>query len=106
MTCTFSSTIITTIKKTYNELLYIFYSTNSTDWLSLSLLLFAVLSFIAIIGSAFAFLLLWPLLLVWAINTLFGTTVPLTFTTWVAVLMLFYGIKLIGGTFKTTPRRK
>ncbi len=38
----------------------------------------------------FAILVVWlaPLASIWSINTLFGTTIPFTFDTWVASLLL------------------
>ena len=39
---------------------------------------------------AFALLVIWlaPLASIWSVNTLFGTTIPFTFDTWCAALIL------------------
>jgi len=33
-------------------------------------------------------ILLWPLAVIWSVNTLFGTVIPMEFRTWLAVVVL------------------
>lgn len=63
------------------------------DVLVLILIIICFLGFIALFFSMLAFALLWPLALAWAINTLFGTAIPLTFTTWLAIFVIFWAWK-------------
>jgi len=71
------------------------------DWV----MLLGLLIFFCIVASfavgMFVFCFVWPLVLLWAINLLFGTAIPLTFWTWLAVLVItwawgrFTGVPLI-----------
>lgn len=54
-------------------------------WLGLAML---VLLFISAFVGIIATILLWPLAVIWAINTIVGTTIPMTFTSWLSVIIL------------------
>jgi hypothetical protein len=45
--------------------------------------------------SIFAFMILWPLLLAWAINNLFATTIPLTFATWISIWIVIWATNML-----------
>lgn len=79
------------------------------DWgdvLGLILIAIGVFGFIALIFSMLAFAILWPLALAWAINTLFGTAIPLTFTTWVAIFVIFWAWKFFTSSSITIERKR
>ena len=46
---------------------------------------------------------LWPLGVVWALNTLFSTAIPMGFKSWLAVLVLFTALKLCVSDFSKKP---
>ena len=52
------------------------------SWLGVSLIVLVILFFAA-------WIILSPFALIWAVNTLFGTTVPYTIWTWLSVEMLW-----------------
>ena len=39
----------------------------------------------------------WPLVIIWAFNTLFGTTIPNTLATWFSVLVLTGTLRVSAG---------
>ena len=75
------------------------------DVLGLILIAIVVLAFICLFVGALAFMLLWPLALAWAINYLFGTAIPITFTTWLAIFIVFWAFKLFTSAKITIERR-
>jgi hypothetical protein len=52
---------------------------------TLSVLLFAV-AFLAIVW--------WPVAIIWSVNTLFNTEIPVNFRTWIAVVLLVSILKI------------
>jgi len=46
---------------------------------------------------------MWPLGVVWAINTLFGTAIPMGFKSWLAVTVLFTALKLCVSDYSKKP---
>ena len=47
-----------------------------------------MIKLIVLIILALIFLSIWPFCLIWAINTLFNTTIPFTVWTWLAAFVL------------------
>lgn len=81
---------------------------SGVDWddiLGLILIAMAALGFIGLFFTCMAFIFLWPLALAWAINTLFGTTIPISFTTWLAIIIVFWAWKFFTTT-KVTIKHK
>ena len=58
----------------------------------------------AIVKVMWALLVLaaWPILVIWAINTLFSVAIPLTFWTWLSVVILRTAVI----SFPSTPKEK
>lgn len=54
---------------------------------------FGGLGVIGVIIAFFALIVLWPLVIVWALNTLFGMGIAYTFWNWLAALVLLLAIK-------------
>jgi ABC-type multidrug transport system permease subunit len=50
--------------------------------------LFAGLGIVGLVIVVMVLAVLWPLVLIWAMNTLFGSGIAYTFWTWLAVLVL------------------
>jgi hypothetical protein len=58
--------------------------------------LFKVFAGLGAVGAVIAFfilIVLWPLVIVWALNTLFGLGITYTFWNWLAALVLMLAIK-------------
>lgn len=58
--------------------------------------LFKVFAGLGVVGAVIAFfilIVLWPLVIVWALNTLFGLGIAYTFWNWLAALVLMLAIK-------------
>lgn len=55
--------------------------------------LFGGLGIIGIVIAIFVLAVLWPLVIVWALNTLFGLGIAYTFWNWLAALVLLTAIK-------------
>lgn len=58
--------------------------------------LFKVFAGLGAVGAVIAFfilIVLWPLVIVWALNTLFGLGIAYTFWNWLAALVLMLAIK-------------
>ena len=70
---------------------------SSNDWLTLIFVIFCVIVICAFVIATFAFVLLWPLALAWAINYLFGTTLPLNFQTWAAIFLIAWVVNFVRG---------
>ena len=51
-----------------------------------------IVLFIAIAG---AFIVLWPVVFIWALNTIFGLGIPLNFWTWLATVVILITIGLL-----------
>lgn len=69
--------------------------TTPTEWLA-SLGVFVItLCAGAVVLSIFVFISLWPIGFAWGINNLFGTQIPLNFTTWISIILVTYGLKII-----------
>lgn len=67
-------------------------------------ILLAIITMIISLVVAFT----WPLMVIWAINTLFGTTIPITFTTWLSLWILGVTIEyfVFGKSFITIDRKR
>lgn len=61
---------------------------SSTGWFEIILTLLAILLVITLFTCLIAISLLWPLAVLWAINQIFGTQIPITFGTWLASVIL------------------
>lgn len=55
--------------------------------------LFGGLGLVGGIIALLALIILWPFVIVWAINTLFGLSIAYTFWNWLAALILLTAIK-------------
>lgn len=65
--------------------------------------LFKVFAGLGAVGAVIAFfilIVLWPLVIVWALNTLFGLGIAYTFWNWLAALVLMLAIKARAPTKK------
>lgn len=62
---------------------------------SISLLLLSLLILL--------FVLFWPIAAIWAINTLFGTAIPMSFKTWLAAVVLMALFRL--GNTNTSSKK-
>ncbi len=47
------------------------------------------------IVAAVAFIVLWPFVFIWAVNTLFGLAIPLNFWTWLAAVVFLVTIGVL-----------
>ncbi len=56
----------------------------------------SVLSIVLIVVIGGALLVLWPLLFIWALNTLFALDIPLNIWTWFASVVILLTIAAIG----------
>lgn len=56
----------------------------SSDAGTIATALALLIAVVAIIGLA----ILWPFVVIWAVNLIFGTTIAFTFLTWLAVIVL------------------
>lgn len=55
--------------------------------------IFGGFGLIGIVIAMVILVVLWPLVIVWALNTLFGFTIAYTFWNWLAALVLLLAIK-------------
>ena len=62
---------------------------------SISLLLLSLLILL--------FVLFWPIAAIWALNTLFGTAIPMSFKTWLAAVVLMALFRL--GNTNTSSKK-
>ncbi len=67
----------------------------SDNWMPVLLLLVGLLAFITFVVGMLLIAILWPIGIIWAINQLFETSIPMTFTTWLACIILVWAIKTI-----------
>lgn len=44
--------------------------------------------------AATLFIVWWPFAMIWCVNTLFGTQIPMTFKTWIATVVLFSMLRI------------
>lgn len=63
---------------------------------------FSGLAIALMIVAAGVFILVWPLVFIWALNTLFGQNIPLDFWTWLAAIMIFVTIA-VSAKISTIP---
>jgi fatty acid desaturase len=90
----------------WNELKYRYNNTSEFNWETAFWVVMALIAICFIIGGIVVAI-LWPLIFVWAINYMFGTTIPMTFLTWLAVVIIATVCNsLFGGSlFKVTIKR-
>lgn len=74
--------------------------TRDTDTITTIIAVLLALLAIVIIGVVFVFIMLWPIWLAWAINNMFGTSIPLTFVTWISTLIIIGGVKFVIHTLR------
>ncbi len=70
---------------------------DTSSWSQLALLAIVVLLVVGFMVAIFAFFILWPFALAWAINSIFATHIPYTFGTWIAFIVIGWVCKLITG---------
>jgi hypothetical protein len=64
----------------------------SQGWLgTISTILIYITVFALVIGVV-GLVILWPLVIAWAINAVFGTAISYTFKTWIAMLILLLAV--------------
>lgn len=91
----FFQNLYTSCNRLYKSVSWEFGRYSAWDWLTLiGLALFFILIIIFVLGIV-TLAILWPLALIWAINLLFHTAVPITFWTWLAVVVLAWAWKVI-----------
>ena len=84
-------------RRLYGSVSWEFGRYSGRDWLTLfGLIILAVLIIAGVVGFI-AFCFLWPLILAWAINNLFGTHIPITFWTWLSIVVIAWAWQIVIG---------
>lgn len=87
-------TVLSWFYTKYEDLIHFYRYNDMSDIAKAILVIFGLIIVLALFLGAIAFCFLWPLALAWAINYLFGTQIPISFMTWLAIIVLFWASNL------------